>query len=81
MFTNTCYRTGADHPNFINGYCSYRERALKHYGAKCKYCSYSVLPVLEVHHIDHNRKNNNIKNLMVVCPTHHKEVQYGIRNK
>lgn len=58
----------------------YRDRALEEYGCFCKVCGYDILEILEVHYIDGNRNNNSIVNLIVLCPTHHKEIQYGIRN-
>jgi hypothetical protein len=67
------YSTGT---NSIN---TYRENALGFYGEKCRICGYAVSSCLEVHHKDCNRNNNRIENLDVLCPTHHKEYQYGIR--
>jgi hypothetical protein len=73
-YHNTIYKTvdGA-----FNGY---RQKALEHYGPKCFLCDYDVEPALEVHHIDGNRKHNNLSNLVVLCPNHHKEVGLGLRN-
>lgn len=61
-----------------DAYSTYRQRAILEYGCKCNFCDYSVESVLEVHHIDENRRNNKIENLVVVCPNHHKELAYGI---
>jgi len=57
---------------------NYRRRALETYEPQCKICSYGIEAVLNVHHIDEDRKNNEIENLVVLCPTHHKEVHLGI---
>ncbi len=39
---------------------------------KCQGCSYDAVPeVLQVHHKDCNRKNNDISNLILLCPTCH----------
>lgn len=65
--------------NYIDGSNTYREKALKHYGSECSVCGYNIESVLEVHHRDSNRKNNKLKNLDVLCPTHHREYHYGIR--
>lgn len=49
---------------------------------KCVICGKTNLKRLQVHHIDGNRKNNDIKNLVVVCRPDHlwlhgrKERQY-----
>lgn len=46
---------------------------------RCSRCSYSRHPeVLEIHHVDHNRKNNALENLAVYCPTCHVEVHRGL---
>ena len=46
-----------------------RIRALETYGNKCELCGWSIL--VEVHHIDGNRNNHDINNLMILCPNHH----------
>jgi hypothetical protein len=59
----------------------YRKLALEHYGEECKICGYNkYVCVLQVHHKDHNRKNNSIDNLLVCCPTCHME-QHIVDNK
>lgn len=41
-------------------------------GNFCEICKFSKYPeVLQVHHIDHDRKNNKIDNLKLLCPTCH----------
>jgi hypothetical protein len=76
---NNEQRSGENHPLWTNGLGSYRDRALKHYGANCTICGYSIEAVLEVHHRDGNREHNSIENLDVLCPTHHEEFEVGIR--
>lgn len=78
IFNNKTLRSGLDHPNFTNGKASYRERAFKCYTVKCELCDYAVKEVLEVHHLDGNRDNNILENLVVLCPTHHTECALGI---
>lgn len=47
---------------------TYREYALRTYGAKCSQCGYcETKKMLDVDHIDSNRKNNDISNLQVLC--------------
>jgi len=47
---------------------SYRDHALRVYGAICKHCGYKDnVKMLDVDHIDSNRKNNTIENLQVLC--------------
>lgn len=55
----------------------YRDAAFRSYEHKCAICSYSKYKeVLEVHHKDEDRTNNKISNLIILCPTCHKEVHY-----
>ena len=75
---NTRCRLEKNHPGYTNGRSSYRSRAIKKYGPICKICGYSNARVVVVHHIDKNRNNNKLKNLVVLCPTHHWEVHLGI---
>lgn len=50
----------------------YYTKARAHYGNKCMDCGWDTHPeVLQVHHVDENRKNNKLNNLMVLCPTCH----------
>lgn len=57
----------------------YRKRALNEQSGepKCNRCS-QKLPksVLQVHHKDRNRENNNINNLEVLCPNCHMMEHY-----
>lgn len=78
--SNNTLRSGENHPNWINGIGSYRDRALKHYGKACTICGYAIEQVLEVHHRDGDREHNEIENLDVLCPTHHEEFEFGVRS-
>ena len=48
-------------------------RLLKLRGAKCERCDYSKKEILQVHHKDRNRANNDLKNLELICPNCHYE--------
>ena len=51
---------------------SYRKVAFKKYKKECEICGYNEhFEVLQVHHIDSDRTNNDVLNLMVLCPTCH----------
>lgn len=51
-----------------NGITTYRERAFKKYGIICSRCKYvGDDRMLDVHHLDGNRQNNQIINLEVLC--------------
>lgn len=58
-----------------NGFSSYRKQALRYYPNECAICGYSEeVDILEVHHIDENRQNNNLENLIILCPNCHKKL-------
>ncbi|TSC70186.1 MAG: hypothetical protein CEO12_501 [Parcubacteria group bacterium Gr01-1014_46] len=45
-------------------------------GKKCERCGYDKFEILQIHHKDRNRKNNNIDNLELICPNCHYEEHY-----
>ena len=51
-------------------------RLLSIRGSKCERCGYDKPEVLQVHHKDRNRKNNDFKNLEIICPNCHFEDHY-----
>lgn len=56
------------HPNWTNGEKSYRNIMIKNGMVnKCHYCGLEDKRVLMVHHIDHNRQNNQKSNLISLC--------------
>lgn len=58
--------------HYGSGVGEYRARALKAYGYVCNRCGYSENnAALVVHHKDHNRSNDNINNLEVLCANCH----------
>ena len=67
---NKLFRIGENHPNYTDGVASYRKKALR---AKksCEDCGNRDERVLEVHHLDENRRNNLIENLIVLCANCH----------
>ena len=60
--------------NYINGKSSYRKKAFAKYEHKCSVCGYDDVRVLEVHHINSNRDDNDLSNLIILCPTCHKYI-------
>ena len=73
-------RLGSNHPNWKDTPNQYREKALRNYEQKCFFCNYNIVEVLQVHHIDHNRSNNKLDNLVLLCPTCHVEVHKGLKH-
>jgi predicted restriction endonuclease len=54
------------------GRINYRKLAFEHYPPICAYCGFGVPEILEVAHLDGNRSNNEIGNLIILCPNCHK---------
>lgn len=51
-------------------------RLLERRGKKCERCNFAKFQILQVHHKDRNRKNNNFHNLELICPNCHAEEHY-----
>ncbi len=51
---------------------NYRKLAFSHYDPLCAHGGFGVPSVLEVAHIDCNRANNDLSNLVILCPNCHK---------
>jgi len=63
-----------DHFDTGTGRYSYRSRAMRNFAHICMACGYNKQPeILEVHHKDHDRTNNTVENLEVLCPNCHSE--------
>ena len=57
---------------------NYREKSFRFYEHKCAICEWNEdKDVLEVHHIDENRNNNDISNLIILCPICHRKLTTG----
>lgn len=50
----------------------YRNLAFKNYPPIFAHCGFGIKEVLEVAHLDGNRNNNQVANLVVLCPNCHK---------
>jgi len=64
--------------NFKHGNSIYRGTALKEYPNVCMICGFNKEYAIEIHHIDKNRSNNDIKNLAVLCSNCHSGVHKGM---
>jgi len=51
---------------------NYRKLAFEYYDPLCAHCGFGITAVLEVAHIDCNRANCDINNLVILCPNCHK---------
>ena len=55
----------------------YRTLAFRNYQHRCAICGYHEdddISLLEVHHIDEDRENNVLENLIILCPICHKKL-------
>jgi len=68
--------------HYKGGAYAYRKKALLYYGPTCNRCSFEEDErLLDVHHIDGDRKNNVIENLEVLCVMcHARETRKAISN-
>ena len=70
---NSLFKTGENHPNY-NGN-NYRKKAFDNYEHQCAVCGWNEdEDILEVHHIDENRENNELDNLKILCPICHRKL-------
>lgn len=74
-YNNKYVKFGDKNPNWVGGRGSYRKRAISN-ESSCRVCGYDK--VTHVHHIDGDRKNGDMNNLVVLCPNHHYEIHYGV---
>ncbi len=51
-------------------------RLLNLRGRECERCGYGKYEILQVHHKDRNRGNNDLKNLELICPNCHYEEHF-----
>ena len=55
----------------------YRSLAFRNYPHECSICGYhddDDVSLLDVHHIDSNRENNELENLIILCPNCHRKL-------
>ena len=55
---------------------SLKIRLLKQRGPQCERCGYQKVPILQVHHKDRDRQNNELSNLELICANCHAEEHY-----
>lgn len=60
-----------EHYGSSDGSASYRAKALRHKDNACCVCGYTNVNALEVHHIDRDRSNNDLSNLIILCANCH----------
>lgn len=68
IWRNSIVYVGKNHLNWKGGESVYRDTLIRNKIPQyCRACKIKDLRILTVHHIDQNRKNNNINNLVWLC--------------
>ena len=57
----------------VKNHRSLKTRLLQQRGGTCERCVYKVSRILEVHHVNRDRQDNDLKNLKLLCPNCHSE--------
>ena len=60
----------------VKTYREQKKRIMKSRGEHCERCNYDIYQILQIHHIDRNRENNNFTNLELLCPNCHAKEHY-----
>jgi hypothetical protein len=68
--SNTYFRSGSANGNWKQH--RYRTTCFEYHKYKCVCCDESL--IVEVHHLDGDKQNNDPRNLVPLCPTHHQYV-------
>lgn len=73
-------RVGEKNPNYVDGAHKGRDyltKAFRTYEWVCTICGNDDNDVIEVHHIDKNRTNSDVDNLICLCANCHRKVHRG----
>ena len=76
---NTYFKSGKNNGNWKNAINGYATLCYRHHEKKCIVCGEDG--AVDVHHLDGNRENNAIDNLVPLCPTHHAYCHRGLYHK
>lgn len=79
-FNNSHFRLADKNPNYLGGFSRsrlYAKLAMRTYKHKCAICGLEEECCLQVHHIDYNRHNNDVDNLIIVCANCHCRIHRG----
>lgn len=65
-------------PDFYGKTNNYRDKAFREYPHECAICGWNEdEDILQVHHIDSNRNNSKLENLIILCPICHWKITLG----
>lgn len=71
--TGIKYKLGQPLKDKVKAQRSLKLRLLDARGKKCERCEYDKYEILQIHHKDRNRNNNDLSNLQLICPNCHYE--------
>lgn len=82
IWRNSIVYIGSNHSNWKGGETTYRNILIRAKLPKiCKRCKNNDERLLAVHHVDSNRKNNNLKNLTWLCYNCHHLIHRDIKER
>lgn len=64
---------GRSSKNKVRSQQALKIRLLRERGINCERCGYDKFEILQVHHKNRDRNNNNLSNLEIICPNCHYE--------
>lgn len=79
-YNNSHYRLGENNPNWIDGSHKgsfYLTLAFREYKHRCAMCGLEEECCLQVHHIDEDRSNPSLENLIILCANCHNRIHRG----
>ena len=76
--TGIAYKSGSPKDK-VKNHRSLRDLIFQKRGPKCEDCGFDAHEILQIHHIDRDRKNNTLTNLRLLCPNCHALEHFRLR--
>jgi hypothetical protein len=70
------YKLSVPRKDNVRNYRSLKIRLMDARGKICEKCGYDKFEILQIHHKDSNRLNNELSNLELICPNCHFEKHF-----
>jgi hypothetical protein len=74
--TGIKYKMGRPSKSKVRSQQLLKIRLLKERGKKCERCNYNKYEILQIHHKNRDRNNNELSNLELICPNCHYEEHF-----
>jgi hypothetical protein len=74
--TGIKYKLNNPRKDKVKHYRSLKLRLINARGKVCEKCGYDKFEILQIHHIDSDRLNNELSNLELICPNCHFEKHF-----